>query len=220
MMRIQRSCFSSFRVVIIRRRKDTIIIKCHCDLSEVCTRSSHLKDTADYRSSLRIDHRRSVFIIAFIISVCCEGCFVLACLSVSFNNSTQFFRRVGSVPLIKNIYYRKHLHTRTVIISRINVVRQCNKSDVVHRKDIIYILTDSDIVSSKTAHVLADDKIDLSVFGIFKQTLDARSLETCSRISIVNILVVKSPALLIDIIGQDFSLVFYRKGFTRTLIVL
>ena len=63
------------------------------------------------------------------------------------------------------------------IIRRINIVGQCNKSDIVHWKDIIHILTDSDIVSSETAHVLADDKIDLSVFGILEQTLDARSLE-------------------------------------------
>ena len=82
-----------------------------------------------------------------------------------------------SIFYVYNIHNREHIHTCTVRIERINVVGQSNEADIVHREQVIYILSDLDIVSSETAHILAEYQIDSTCLCILKQSLNTRSIE-------------------------------------------
>jgi len=168
----------------------------------------HFKDTANNGCRFGIDLRSVILIITLDIAVGTCSCHILASLSVAEENGSQLFGSVGGVPLIKYVHYREHIHRRTIRVERINVVRQGNKADIIHRKNIIYILPHHDVITSETAHIFAKNKIDIACLCIVEQSLYARAVKRSSANAIVDISIVKRPTVLVDIIREYSSLIF------------
>ncbi len=107
------------------------------------------------------------------------------------------------MPLIEQIHYRHHIHSRGVLIRRVNIVVESNKADIVGRKNVINILSDLNVVASETAEVLYNDKIDFSSLCVVKQACNGWSVKVRTGESIVNVSVKNVPALFSDVFGKD-----------------
>ena len=79
---------------------------------------------------------------------------------------TDFFTGICGVALIKNVHNRHHFHRIAISVFRINVVLYGDKSYSKCWKDIIDILPDLDIVSSKARQVFHDNCIDDADFRV------------------------------------------------------
>ena len=123
------------------------------------------------------------------------------------------------MPFIKDVHYRKHIHRRTVRVERINVICQGNKADIIHREDVIHILTYHDVITSETAHILTEYQVNVARLCIVKQSLHTRSVERCSADAIVDIGIVERPPVFLDVVREYSSLVFNRKGVSLSLII-
>ena len=157
--------------LVVSRRQDTFFIKGLCDLVGTDTACTHFKHTAYITGRRLVTNRQTVFILTLNISVRCPGCSVLSRLCVGFNDRTDLLAGIGCVPFIEDIHNRHHIHTGAFAVCGIYVVAKGNKSDIVHREDVIRILTHLNVVSSETAEILDDDYIDPAYLGIFKQPL-------------------------------------------------
>ena len=123
------------------------------------------------------------------------------------------------MPFVEHITDRHHIHICTIGIESINSVIQCDETDIVHRKNIVRVLTYLNVIASETGKVFTDDKVNLAVLGIVKQSLHTRSVKTCSADSVIDVLIIDRPALFTDIVCENSSLVFYGKGFACTFII-
>lgn len=128
----------------------------------------HFKDTAYNSSGNGIDHRCTLFVITLEIPVGRKCRPILARLCSRLNNSSDLLGRVGAVPLIKNIHYRHHVHSRTCGICRIHVVRECDEANVIHWEYVICVLSYLDIITTKSAQILAEYQVYSSCLGIVK----------------------------------------------------
>lgn len=206
-------------VIVVKRCQHSFFIQDSCDLQRLHAACIHLKDSADDSCGIRINDRSTHLIIALNITVWAIGSHHLACLCISGDNSPDLLGSVCSVPFVEHITDRHHIHICTIGIERINSVVQCDETDIVHRKNIVRVLTYLNVISSETGEVFADDKIDPAVFRIVKHSLHTRSVERCSADTVINVLIIDRPALFTDIVVEDSSLVFYGKGFACTFII-
>ncbi len=103
------------------------------------------------------------------------------------------------MPLIKNIDYRHHIHSRAILISCVHIIIESDEADVVRWENIIHILPDLDIVSAETGEVFADYQIDLSVLRILQKLGDSRTVDVCSGIPVINININQSPMFLAEV---------------------
>ena len=206
-------------VIVVKRCQHTFLIQDSCDLQRLHTACIHLKDSANDSCGVRINDRSTHFIIALNITVWAIGSHHLACLCISGDDSSDLLGSVGGVPFVEHITDRHHIHICTVRIERINAVIQCDETDIIHRKNIVRVLTDLNVVSAETGEVFADDKVDLAVLGIVKHSLHTRSVETCSADAVIDVLIIDRPALFTNVVCENSSLVFYRKGFACTLVI-
>lgn len=55
------------------------------------------------------------------------------------------------MPLVEKINYRHHIHCRGILVSGVNVVAECDKANIVGRKDVVDVLSDLNIISPETA---------------------------------------------------------------------
>jgi len=172
------------------------------------TACSHFKDTANNDCRFGIDLRSVILIITLNIAVGACGSHILSGSCVTLENGSQLFGRIGSVPLIKYVHDRKHIHRRTVRIERINVVGQGNEADIIHWKNVVHILTYHDIVTSETAHILTEYQVNVSCLCIIEQSLHTWAIKRSSADTIVDIGIVKRPTVFVDIVGEYSSLVF------------
>lgn len=134
-------------------------------------------------------------------------------------NGSQLFGRIGGVPFIEHVHYREHIHRHTIRIERINVVREGDKANVVHRKNVINILTDHNVITSETAHILAEYQIDIACFSIFEQSLHTWSVERSSAYAVIDVNVIQRPAVFVDIVREYSFLVLNREGLALSLII-
>ena len=185
-----------------------LLIENICNRLMPHTACPHFKDTADNGCRFGIDLRSVILIITLNIAVGACGSHILSGSCVTLKNGSQLFGRIGGVPLIENIHYREHIHRRTVRIERINVVGQGNEADIIHRKNVVHILTYHDIVTSETAHILTEYQVNVSCLCIIEQSLHTRSVERSSADTIVDISIVERPTVFVDIVGEYSSLVF------------
>ena len=83
------------------------------------------------------------------------------------------------MPFVKDIHDRHHIHSRAFRISCINIIGQCDKTDIVHREYVVRVLTYLDIITPETAQILAEYQIDPAVLGIIEHSLHTRTVK-CS----------------------------------------
>ena len=79
---------------------------------------------------------------------------------------------------------------------------------MVHRKNIVDVATDFDVITTKAREVFYNHRVDLAELCIGQQSLDARSLKRCSAIPVVHILRNERPALFTDKLCQHHLLIF------------
>ena len=89
------------------------------------------------------------------------------------------------VPLVEKINYRHHIHCRSIFVSGVNVIAECDKTDIASRKDVVDILSDLNIISAKTAQIFDDYKIDLPRFRVLKQPSNARTIKIGAAKSVI-----------------------------------
>ena len=153
-------------ILLVRGCRYLLCIQYVSDLLVVVALCPHLKHSADDRCCIRINDRRTVRIITLEISERAVSTFILARLCIAFKNSTELLGCVCGIPLIKNIHDRQHIHRSTVAVECVNVVCQGNEAVIIHREQIIRVLTYLIVIASETGKVFTDDKVDLAVLGI------------------------------------------------------
>ena len=153
-------------VSVIIGSEDTLIIQHLGDTLHVVACRPHFKDTAYNSSGNGINHRCTLFIIALEIPVGRKCRPILARLCSRFNNRPDLLGRVGAVPLVKDIHYRHHVHSRTCGICSIHVVRESDEANVIHWEYVICVLSYLDIITTKSAQILAEYQVYSSRLGI------------------------------------------------------
>ena len=114
------------------------------------TTRSHLENSSDDRCRRLVSYGKAFIARTFYISVrrVCRTIFSRFCVSLDYG--ANFFGRIRRMPFVEYVHNRHHIHPRAVRVRRIHIVRYGNKTNVIHRKDIIDVLSDKDIVSAET----------------------------------------------------------------------
>ena len=124
------------------------------------------------------------------------------------------------MPLVEYVHDRHHIHSRAFGICRVHVVADGDKADVIHREDIIGVLTYFNVVSSETAEVFNDDHVDPAVLGILKEPLHLGALKARARPTVIDISIYNVEAVIESVLFEYSPLVFDGQRFTCSLIIL
>ena len=120
-------------------------------------------------------------------------------LRTGFPYRPNLFACVSAVKLVKQIQ-KTHRIQAAVVICGINSVVEGDKTATDGRKHIVDIPAKLNVVSAKPGKVLDQDKIDPLGLGIRYQPLDARTVEICPGIAVINIGVDLIPALVTNVL--------------------
>ena len=115
----------------------------------------------------------------------------------------DFFGNIGSIHFSENTLKSKQI---VVFFCRIVVICYADYFYIIHGKYKFHILTDKNIVSSETAHILDNNGSDQPIFNIFKHTLKVRSVEICTAVSVISITAKISVSAIFCIFFQQLTL--------------
>lgn len=131
---------------------------------------------------------------------------------------TDLFACVSAVELVEQIQ-KAHDIRAAVLFLRVNAVVERDKPASDGREKIIGILAELYVIPAEPREVLYQNDIDPTRLGIRDQPLNARTLEICSRIAVINIGINLSPAPFPDIPLEQKSLILNADGFLVTLVI-
>ena len=136
-------------IVIFGRTKDLLLVEPVRDFPLAQSLQPQLKDVFHHRCSFGIDNRQMIRIITTVISVRDTTAEILACLCTCFKYSLDFFACGTAVPFIEQVDDRHHVKRRTAAVSGIHIVVQSNKTDIVHRKNIVDVAAHFNVISAE-----------------------------------------------------------------------
>lgn len=97
----------------------------------------------------------------------------LASIALDLIADPALFGNVPRVPFVKQIADRGKL---VIALGRINIVRNCYKTDIVLREKFFGQAADLDVVSAKTGQVLHKDRCCLALFELFDHFHEAGAI--------------------------------------------
>ena len=103
------------------------------------------------------------------------------CLDCRLHLLADVFR----IPFVHYVSERREVVIR--LNFAVHVVVDCDKLHVVFGENNFRIVTDFEIVSAETGHILNDNSFNKSCFDSFHHPLKIRSIKVCSRIPVVHI---------------------------------
>ena len=156
----------------------------------------------------------------FAIAVRSAGAYIFAVLHGLPLLCLDFSSDVQCVSLVYHVFQRKHNASMQVIqVSRIELIRNGDKPDIVRRKIPLDIVAGIDEVPPQPRQVLYDHTVDMSRLNIGKHLLKSRPPEGDPGKAVVDIGVIDPELRLIcEIIIQYEPLVF--NGIAALFVIL
>ena len=133
-------------------------------------------------------------------------------------NSLDFLTCVLGIPFVHDIQ-----EWGKIIICRsctVNTIVNCNETDIFLWKQNFRIITNFQIVSTQSAHILHTNSINQSSFHICNQFLEARTVKCNTTIAIISIMPDILQSLCLCIFFQIILLVCDTVGFSLQFIIL
>lgn len=109
-------------------------------------------------------------------------------------------------------------HSGAWIVS-IHIIIDCNEADIFLWKHYLGIKSDLKIVSSETAHILYDDRTDISCFNLCQQSLKSRAIKVTPGVSVVGEVLDANEAVFSSVFLQIAFLIGYAIGFALLLVI-
>lgn len=104
---------------------------------------------------------------------------------------------------------------RFLLVFTVDSVINCDKADTLLREENFCIKSNLQIVTAQPGHILDNDGSDFPGFNLGQHFLETRTLEICSRVSVVYEKADIPKTMVSSILGNQFLLM--NNGVTVTL---
>lgn len=155
------------------RNRDLLILQDLCDLIRTEAFQSHLKDPADDLRSFLVHDPLVRIVLTLEVTIGWIACYVLAGPALCLKDGLDLFTGVLGVPFIHDVSER---HKVIVALGSINAVIDGNEHHTFLAEHL-HKLTDLQVITSHTAHVLDADLGDIALLDLLHHGKKARAVE-------------------------------------------
>ena len=199
-----------------RWNRDLFILQDLCDLIRTKSFQSHLKDPSDDLRSFLIHNPLVRIVLTLEVTIWRIACYVLAGSALCLKDGLDLLTGVLGVPFIHDVSER---HKVIVAFGSIYAVIDGDEHHTLLTEHF-HKLTDLQVVTAHTAHVLNADLRDVALLDLLHHGKKARAVEASAGDPVVGEMAVVGYAMVSGIFFEHFFLVRDTVGLTELFIIM